>query len=463
MPRPVHGVRSLRQAPLDPAAISSPSASQIGRPAALVASRGEPSTPFAVTARTPSVSSRSCQFGSSLVKPSGSGSEVSCARHRAGRFDRRRGTPRRRPSDPAVHRWHDRIAEGSGGPGPGRWHRSTGTCITDSMCAARTSSTSGVRPELHEPSARFCEGERNAEDSRRKALAVKARVGRRRAKGMHLRRIHRWPLRERLAGVGPSGGRARHRGRQPRHVELDLTYPVTGRNRVPASLSLGARSLQLLASARASPSPGSRGRRGRVLVRLGALNRNGHGTRAIVVGGGIGGLGAAIALRGRGHEVVVLERAPQLDVVGAGITLFANAMNALDLLGVADAVSAAGSPARHSAILTSTGRQLTALPADLLEGAVAVDRGDLQAILFQAADSSPARAEGSSREIDRQLAEHHDFLVLACARDPDAAELDASVLGFRSTHRRRQRRGRGRADRLRSKAWSSLTRARCKS
>jgi 2-polyprenyl-6-methoxyphenol hydroxylase-like FAD-dependent oxidoreductase len=116
----------------------------------------------------------------------------------------------------------------------------------------------------------------------------------------------------------------------------------------------------------------------------------------IVVGGGIGGLSAAIALRGRGDEVLVLERAPRLGAVGAGITLFANAMNALGLLGVADAVTAAGSPARHSAILTSTGRQLTALPADLLEGAIAVHRGDLQAILFQASGGVRLGAEVAS-------------------------------------------------------------------
>jgi 2-polyprenyl-6-methoxyphenol hydroxylase-like FAD-dependent oxidoreductase len=118
--------------------------------------------------------------------------------------------------------------------------------------------------------------------------------------------------------------------------------------------------------------------------------------RVIVVGGGIGGLSAAIALRGRGDEVLVLERAPRLGAVGAGITLFANAMNALGLLGVADAVTAAGSPARHSAILTSTGRQLTALPADLLEGAIAVHRGDLQAILFQASGGVRLGAEVAS-------------------------------------------------------------------
>jgi 2-polyprenyl-6-methoxyphenol hydroxylase-like FAD-dependent oxidoreductase len=115
------------------------------------------------------------------------------------------------------------------------------------------------------------------------------------------------------------------------------------------------------------------------------VNSTGRRIRVIIVGAGIGGLSAAIALRRQGHEVVVFERAPRLEPVGAGITLFANAMNALDRLGVAEAVSAAGAAARHSAILTSDGRELSTLPADLLQGAIAVHRGDLQAALLQAA------------------------------------------------------------------------------
>jgi 2-polyprenyl-6-methoxyphenol hydroxylase-like FAD-dependent oxidoreductase len=104
----------------------------------------------------------------------------------------------------------------------------------------------------------------------------------------------------------------------------------------------------------------------------------------IVVGAGIAGLSAAIALRTRGNEAVVLERAPRVDPVGAGITLFANAMRALDRLGVRDAVAARGAAATRSAILTSDGRELSRVPSDLLEGTIALHRADLQAELAAA-------------------------------------------------------------------------------
>jgi len=107
--------------------------------------------------------------------------------------------------------------------------------------------------------------------------------------------------------------------------------------------------------------------------------------RAIVVGGGIAGLSAAIGLRQSGHEVVVLERAPRIDPVGAGITLFANAMRALDRLELGQAVAARGAAATRSAILTWQGRELTQVPSDLLTGTVALHRADLQAELAAAA------------------------------------------------------------------------------
>ncbi|MDJ0462306.1 FAD-dependent oxidoreductase [Streptomyces sp. H27-C3] len=57
-------------------------------------------------------------------------------------------------------------------------------------------------------------------------------------------------------------------------------------------------------------------------------------SRAVVVGGGIGGLTAAVALHQRGWRVTVLERAPSLEAVGAGIGLTPNGQRALDVIGL---------------------------------------------------------------------------------------------------------------------------------
>jgi 2-polyprenyl-6-methoxyphenol hydroxylase-like FAD-dependent oxidoreductase len=56
--------------------------------------------------------------------------------------------------------------------------------------------------------------------------------------------------------------------------------------------------------------------------------------KALVVGGGIGGLAAAIALRQAGWEVEVYEQAPTLREVGAGLGLTTNAMRLLLALGL---------------------------------------------------------------------------------------------------------------------------------
>jgi salicylate hydroxylase len=56
----------------------------------------------------------------------------------------------------------------------------------------------------------------------------------------------------------------------------------------------------------------------------------------IVAGGGIGGLAAALALTRQGFAVTVLEQAPEIGEIGAGIQLGPNAFHAFDALGIGD-------------------------------------------------------------------------------------------------------------------------------
>ena len=58
--------------------------------------------------------------------------------------------------------------------------------------------------------------------------------------------------------------------------------------------------------------------------------------RIIVVGGGIGGLAASLALVRQGFDVTVLEQAPEIGEIGAGIQLGPNAFSAFDALGVGE-------------------------------------------------------------------------------------------------------------------------------
>ena len=60
----------------------------------------------------------------------------------------------------------------------------------------------------------------------------------------------------------------------------------------------------------------------------------------LVVGGGLGGAAAALALGRKGWRVRVLEQAPEFGVIGYGIQLGPNVFSMFDRLGVSDAVLA---------------------------------------------------------------------------------------------------------------------------
>jgi 3-hydroxybenzoate 6-monooxygenase len=68
----------------------------------------------------------------------------------------------------------------------------------------------------------------------------------------------------------------------------------------------------------------------------GAMSTNPQSLPVLVAGGGIGGVAAALALVRQGFDVKVLEQAPQLGEIGAGIQLGPNGFAAFDALGIGE-------------------------------------------------------------------------------------------------------------------------------
>jgi len=124
---------------------------------------------------------------------------------------------------------------------------------------------------------------------------------------------------------------------------------------------------------------------------------NGRGdetTEVAIVGGGICGLTAAIALERRGREPTVYEAASEYRQIGAGILLQTNALLVLERLGVADRVRDEGVALVNSAIRSPAGRTLKRFDLDRVEraefghGFVAIHRADLQGILLDELDTT---------------------------------------------------------------------------
>ena len=63
--------------------------------------------------------------------------------------------------------------------------------------------------------------------------------------------------------------------------------------------------------------------------------------QALIVGGGIGGLCAAICLRLTGWEVQVFEQAPEITEIGAGLQISPNGVKILEHIGVMERLESA--------------------------------------------------------------------------------------------------------------------------
>jgi 2-polyprenyl-6-methoxyphenol hydroxylase-like FAD-dependent oxidoreductase len=148
--------------------------------------------------------------------------------------------------------------------------------------------------------------------------------------------------------------------------------------------------------------------------------------RIAIIGGGIAGLTAAVALARRGLAAEVYEQAPVLQEAGAGVGLWPNAMTALEPLGLSGKVARLAVTVTRQGLRRSDGTWLMSFPEHLMAqrwgaGFVLVHRAELQQLL--AAELDPSAIHLGARCTG--LADGNRAVT---ARFADGREVQADVL-----------------------------------
>src|SRR5579862_9788162 len=117
--------------------------------------------------------------------------------------------------------------------------------------------------------------------------------------------------------------------------------------------------------------------------------------QVIIVGGGIGGLAAALALHRKGIPSQVVEQAPEFKEIGAGIQLGPNVFRMFEALGLTEAVNALAVFPNNLIMLHSvTGEEVTRIPlGDVFRKKFSypyalIHRADLHKVLLEACQKS---------------------------------------------------------------------------
>ena len=118
--------------------------------------------------------------------------------------------------------------------------------------------------------------------------------------------------------------------------------------------------------------------------------------KALIVGGGVGGLTLGTALRQRGIDAEIIELKRQHSVLGVGIIQPGNVLRALRTIGVMEACLAAGFPANERRYHDTEGRLLVTAPGTRIAGEdtpaiSSLPRGELHRILLDAATRAGAK------------------------------------------------------------------------
>ncbi len=147
-------------------------------------------------------------------------------------------------------------------------------------------------------------------------------------------------------------------------------------------------------------------------------------SRAIIAGGGIGGLTLALTLHQIGVDCLVLEGVRELKPLGVGINLQPNAVRELEALGLGQEVlDTVGVPAREWALVGLNGTDIYAEPRGQLAGydwhQYAVHRGKLHMLLYRTVLERLGPGAVRTGHTVTSYRKNHDHTVTAVARRAD--------------------------------------------
>jgi 2-polyprenyl-6-methoxyphenol hydroxylase-like FAD-dependent oxidoreductase len=111
--------------------------------------------------------------------------------------------------------------------------------------------------------------------------------------------------------------------------------------------------------------------------------RIGSITKALVVGGGIGGMAAAISLAERGVTVELVDIDPNWRVYGAGITITGPTLRAYKRLGMIDAIKAEGAITNKTRLFRYDGTHMLDLDEPVIEEGLPATGGIMRPVLHR--------------------------------------------------------------------------------
>ena len=153
-----------------------------------------------------------------------------------------------------------------------------------------------------------------------------------------------------------------------------------------------------------------------------------------IVGAGMGGLTAGIALKKFGHQVTIYEQATEILPVGAAISLWSNGVKCLNYLGLTHEIQALGGEMESLAYVDGLNQQtmtqfsLTPLYKEVGQKAYPVSRADLQNLLMQHFGMQDIQLGKKMIRIEEQAEQ-------VCIHFQDGSSVEADLLiGADGTH-----------------------------